>query len=232
MNKDQVFWVVWGVVIAAAGGFYVFKVRDMQATNEKLLKEKRYLAARFMDGLPETKWIQHETEPNRRLKTQNYGKRNPEAAEFTRDYDKRLYRLYPLANTKKIRLVPNPAIKKDIEALDKALKDSAASLSKDLLAKYNFKVNPKTDFDVNDQPPGDARRFREWVGRQNEKIDAIMDEMGKGISFDLKTGERELTENARRLNWLPDGSVTGWVPAEGDVVRPAEGEKVLRRLVL
>jgi hypothetical protein len=224
-------------VIAAAGGFYVFKVREMQTENEKLLKEKRYLAARFMDGLDETKWIQRATAPKKEQKL--YGKGNPEAAEFKRDYDKKLYKLYPLANPKNIRNVPNPTRKKDIQKLDEDLKAAAVSLSKELLAKYNFKVNPKTDFGVNDIPPGanNPRRFREWVGRQNAKTDAMLMEIGKGISFDLKADERELSRQGYRLAWLSDGSVTGWIPDETkpggiQVVRPADHKMVLRRLVL
>ncbi len=236
MNRDQIFWVVWGVVVAAAGGFYVFKVRTMQADNEKLLKEKRYLAARFMDGLKETKWIQREAAP--KSEQNRYGKGDPEAAEFKRDYDKKLYKLYPLANAKNIRNVPNPTRKKDIQKLDQDLKAVAVGLSKELLAKYNFKVNPQTDFGVDDVPPeaDNPRRFREWVGRQNTKTDAMVLEIGKGISFDLKTQDRELAKQGYRLAWLSDGSVTGWIPDEitdgRQTVRAADHQMVLRRLVL
>jgi hypothetical protein len=244
VKTDQIFWGIWAVVVLAAGAVYLFVVSPMRDENRKLLREKQFLAARFLP-LEETKRIQRvcaKSKADRARFKLTKVKLQDGDAEQKRPFDTKLWKLYPLSRN--LARIPNRNFVDGKRDEDKAL-SAARRKFEAKLSKHNFAVNPKTDFKPVPPPfdkdanmtmerllsstsavrEGDKARFREWVDKEDKQIDATFQAAAKDCFFKPQTADL-LNPNNRGLRWLDDGRVTGFINESGHMA------VVLKRLML
>jgi len=208
VNKDQIFWVVWGVVVLAGVVFYFTVVGPTREENQKVIDKKNKLAARFR---PVTLVVD--------------GKTSDLTKEIIRkkplEVDKEIFHLYPL--DRNLRRIPSDRFVKAKKEEDGYLHGARQTFVDGGFKAYSFLVNPQTDFH---KPPeeGAIQLFRQWVADEDKRIDkAFREAAGGGI--EMTQSKRSLDTPGAPLTWLDDGAVTGFI-------EPRNKVEVLRRLVL
>jgi hypothetical protein len=227
VKKDQIFWIVWAVVVLGAGAFYFFVVSGMRERNKELLQEKRFLAARFVQVKDETARIKKMYATKSKEEKKKYAKVKLQEGDTERklsSVDPILWRLYPL--TQNLKLIPNKNFVAEKKNEDAALKAARADFIK-RMGKYQFAVKPG---DFKPPPPDELRDrtmalFREWARDEDLRIDKEFKKKGRGIEYNPQTADL-LTPTNRGPRWMDDGRVTGYMEKQSD------RHKVLYRLLL
>jgi len=123
------------------------------------------------------------------------------------EWDRKLYRLYPL--TRSLKNLPTPRLEKAKRAQDSALGRARGDFVRKHFAARSFEADPGRDFKP--PPPAHIGLFREWVREEDKRVDAAFAKAGEGIDFRTLEDRVNLFTFGRPLQWLKDGRVTGWI---------------------
>jgi hypothetical protein len=246
VKKGVIFWLVWAVVIAAAGAVYLVLVHPKLSENATKRQHRDLFYARLTelkDDIGEVKspsdTIRRYSEKlamgvDRKKFTENelkYEKLFPESL-LPRDTDKKLYMIYPLNNNSS--RIPNEA---DVKARKQEEEGLTAERQKfvESFKEMQFAVDqtlaPGDNKDFQPAPPKDNFLFMQWVigsaerSGQDQLIDQLLEaKLGKGC-MSLQKSDIEAPGSA--CTWKSDGRCSGYIED-----KPETRQLVLKRLVL
>jgi hypothetical protein len=228
MNRDHVFWAVFGVFVLGCFIAWSVFVRGLNDENSKILRRRDCLLSRLT--------------PVNSLGTGKSKQKFIPAVGNTlkndvKKFDNTLKRLYPLSGAKNLNRLESDKklayrkkeavrLAKEHERLADLMKAKSFSVQVDDQGKSKdfLEVVPR-----NMKPP----LFRTWVGRTDEQTDKMISKLSEGTEFLCLSSSVQLLDENVALGWLKDGRVNGWIPdSGGTIIQEKSRELVLRRLVL
>jgi hypothetical protein len=229
VNKDRIFWGVWGAVVLGAGAWYVFVVSPLRADNAGIQEEKLALAVRFV--LPDSMVSDEGVDPKAK-KDPRVGKREQVKrliGSKAQPADKLIADLYPLADSSNLRNIPSEEFVKVAADRVELLRETRSGMA-EVLREASLEADDTARiFPEEGKIPVDPRLGRESIRRIDLQTDRMLVEAAPEMEVSFRESKAPLRDDP--LQWLDDGRVSGYVKDSG-VLDPEEMWKVLRRLAL
>ena len=240
ITKNQVFWVLWIVVMAAVGGAYYFLVLPKTTDFRALADKQKQMAARMWKKKEKTEFKPITDKIVAAARNKPWGKKPPagEGAEKLMPWtDALIWSYYPLDQNLgdipgKGAGAPEGRMAKDraVQERRKLLGEEREVFVKELFANQNFMASVK---EFTPPPPDHRDSFCvEWLmdpkSGQDAKIDQEFEELMGGRKCLMIYPATPVPGGSPQ--WLPDGRCSGYV---NEADRPLVYRRlVLRRLIL